>query len=202
MGRAAHKPAPLSLRGYARHRGVTLAAVQKAIASGRLDRALLTLGGGARRIDPEVADIEWGANTDPSQRRSDEPEGAATGQGTLFEGANEPPADAARGGAAPAISIQEAKRIQTLLKSRLLTLDLAERQGRLSDRATFESVALESGAAVRRTIMAVPAQVRAELAAATDPHRVQQLLEAALERALAEIAAMYRKQIKRPSKVA
>jgi len=54
----------LSLRAYAKHRGVTLKAVQKAIESGRIHT---TTDG---KIEPERADAEWARNTGPKVRRS------------------------------------------------------------------------------------------------------------------------------------
>jgi hypothetical protein len=56
--------APMSLRAYARHRGVSLRAVQKALASGRI---------GTRedgRLDPELADANWARNTAPRPQPS------------------------------------------------------------------------------------------------------------------------------------
>jgi hypothetical protein len=54
----------ISLRAYARHRGCTIRAVQKAIESGRIS----TIDG---RIDPVAADADWRRNTriqlDPGQ---------------------------------------------------------------------------------------------------------------------------------------
>src|SRR5258708_39390841 len=50
---------PMSLRGDARHRGVSLRAVQKALKSGRIS---------ARedgRLDADVADANWARNTAP-----------------------------------------------------------------------------------------------------------------------------------------
>src|SRR5947208_15967936 len=52
--------AGLSQRGYARHRGVTHRAVQKAIKAGRIT----TNSDGT--IDPARADAQWVANTDPA----------------------------------------------------------------------------------------------------------------------------------------
>ena len=54
----------LSLRAYAKHRGVSLAAVQKAIRSGRI----ATNADGL--IDSDRADAEWNAKTRPGQRRA------------------------------------------------------------------------------------------------------------------------------------
>ena len=53
---AAGEHVAMSLREYARHRGVALSAVQKAIASGRI----ATLADG--RIDPVAADSAWERN--------------------------------------------------------------------------------------------------------------------------------------------
>lgn len=51
----------LSLRAYARHRGVSLMAVQKAIRTRRIE----TVDG---RIDPEIADLQWEQRTRPYRR--------------------------------------------------------------------------------------------------------------------------------------
>ena len=53
----------LSRRAYAAQRGVSEAAVRKAIATGRIT----TLADGT--IDPDRADFEWGAQTDPAKQR-------------------------------------------------------------------------------------------------------------------------------------
>ncbi len=50
----------MTLREYARHRGVSHTAVQKAIASGRIHKEA------DGSIDPDRADIEWEANTRPA----------------------------------------------------------------------------------------------------------------------------------------
>ena len=48
----------LSIRAYARHRGVSDAAVRKAIAAGRITPE------GDGTVDPERADAEWARNTE------------------------------------------------------------------------------------------------------------------------------------------
>ena len=53
----------VSRRIYAAHHGVSEAAVRKAIATGRIT----TLPDGT--IDPDGADSEWGAQTDPAKHR-------------------------------------------------------------------------------------------------------------------------------------
>ena len=56
--------APVSLRAYAKHRGVTLKAVQKAIESGRIHTNV------DGKIDTDRADAEWARNTGPKVRRT------------------------------------------------------------------------------------------------------------------------------------
>jgi hypothetical protein len=53
-----------SIRRYAKHRGVSEGAVRKAIRSGRI--AI----GEDGLIDPNIADRQWSANTDPAKSRS------------------------------------------------------------------------------------------------------------------------------------
>ena len=53
----------MGLREYSRHRGVSLAAVQKAILYERIQR------GPDGKIESEVADRAWAANTDPAMQR-------------------------------------------------------------------------------------------------------------------------------------
>ena len=63
----------LGVRAYARHRGVSPAAVRKAIATGRIAAALVVSPGGRRELDAEAADRLWNANTDAAQVRADDP---------------------------------------------------------------------------------------------------------------------------------
>src|SRR4051794_26411293 len=66
----------LSQRAYAKHRGMALSAVQKAINSGRIS----TLPDG--RIDADLADHEWEANTKarlPAMRRQQDNDGESFG---------------------------------------------------------------------------------------------------------------------------
>ena len=52
----------LSIRAYARHRGVSDTAIHKAIKTGRITPE------SDGTIDPDKADAQWEANTDPSKR--------------------------------------------------------------------------------------------------------------------------------------
>ncbi len=58
-------PRPLSLRSYARRRGVSPEAVSKAITDGRLRDSVVMVGGAPKIADAELADREWEANSRP-----------------------------------------------------------------------------------------------------------------------------------------
>lgn len=55
----------LSMRGYAKHRGVSPEAVSKAVRDGRISTVSKS---GKRLIDPAVADVEWDENSDSSKK--------------------------------------------------------------------------------------------------------------------------------------
>lgn len=76
----------VSRRSYAAQRGVSEAAVRKAIATGRIT----TLSDGT--IDPARADSEWGAQTDPAKQRGQHAKqmGAETAAGTARAAATKP----------------------------------------------------------------------------------------------------------------
>lgn len=61
----------VSLREFARMRGVTLNAVQKAVASSRISIAKTETHGTQvwKFVDPDIASTEWDKNTDPVQQR-------------------------------------------------------------------------------------------------------------------------------------
>lgn len=80
--RKKNREASMSYRAYARHRGVSPEAVSKAVKAGRI-----TVNADGR-IDPEVADRQWEANTDPVKVR-DRP---AAERQRKTGGAIEPPA--------------------------------------------------------------------------------------------------------------
>lgn len=76
---AAGERSAMSLRQYAKHRGVALSAVQKAISSGRIT----TLADG--RIDPVAADAAWAQNTNtyaPAVTREEDEPGFGASQYT------------------------------------------------------------------------------------------------------------------------
>lgn len=58
----------MSLRAYARRRGVSAMSVSLAVRDGRLRESVTRVGGQPKIADPDLADREWAANTDPVKR--------------------------------------------------------------------------------------------------------------------------------------
>ncbi len=155
----------LSLRAYAKHRGVSLAAVQKAIHSGRITPTSDGL------IDSERADAEWSAKTRPGQRRTKQ---AAPPQ----------PIEAPAGG----LDYFRARAIRESYLARLAKIEFEERTAKLVSRDEVQVAAFTNGRTVRDNLLNIPDRLAATLAAETDADRVHHLLSAEIRRALEELA--------------
>ena len=156
----------LSLRAYAKHRGVSLAAVQKAIQSGRITP---TAGG---LIDSDQADAEWSAKTRPGQRRAK----SAAAPVQSFE--------------APAAGLDyfRARAIRESYLARLAKIEFEERTAKLVSRDEVQVAAFTRGRTVRDNLLNIPDRLAATLAAETDVDRIHHLLSVEIRRALEELA--------------
>ena len=160
----------MSLRGYARHRGVALSAVQKAIQSNRIS----TLPDG--RVDSEIADAEWARNTAPR------PDNKAS------------QADAPRSTTEPALKLDggleyaRARAVRENYMARLAKIEFEERSGKLVSRDEVEIAAFNRFRTFRDGMLNIPDRLAAVLAAETDPARVFELLSTEIRKALMEAA--------------
>ena len=165
----------LSIRGYARHRGVTHQAVRKALATGRI-----TVGADGG-IDPAVADRAWAATTAPRPPGIED----VTAQG---RGAAVPPA------AVPGLNagtFLQARTATMLAEAQLRRLRLEERRGQLLDRQAVLSRVFAFVRGARDAWLGWPARVAARLGAeaGVDQARVAIALEGHVRRHLEELAA-------------
>jgi len=161
----------LSLRAYAKHRGVSLAAVQKAIHSGRITPNADGL------IDSDRADAEWNAKTRPGQRRAK----------------MVPPTPPPQPAEAPAGSLDyfRARAIRESYLARLAKIEFEERTAKLVSRDEVQVAAFTNGRTVRDNLLNIPDRLAATLAAETDPDRVHHLLSAEIRKALEELAGAH-----------
>jgi len=165
----------VSATAYAKHRGVSLQAVVQAIKEGRLSASVGQSEAGRYKIDPELADKEWAANTDTGQgapahakKRAElvDPEDAEPGQ---------------------PISYAEARAQHERFKARLAQLELEEREGKLVEAEAAKREAFRVARLVRDAMLNIPDRVAGELAAETNQFKVHQRLVKEIRRALEDL---------------
>jgi hypothetical protein len=188
----------MGITEYARHRGVSLQAVQFAVKRGRITRNPDGL------IDSERADREWQQNTEhsnarPGPKKKAQPShAAATGaiQGGRHQAAthaiHRAQQDAADLGSGDrmggALDFSKARAAREIYQARIAKLDYEERLGNLVSRKSVEVDAHNAGRILRDACFNIPDRVSAQIAAETDPTIVYEILMAELRRAFEEFA--------------
>jgi len=181
----------LSIRAYARHRGVSHVAVKKAIDTGRIT----ALPDGT--IDPDAADAQWAQNT-LQPRRTAAPEKSNTGKARRAAATDEatPQRDAADASTAPmsagATSLLQARTVNEVLKAKLNNLELAHRKKELVDRAQAVAHVFKLARIERDAWLNWPARISGQMASAlgVDAHTMHVTLEAAVREHLIELGEL------------
>lgn len=161
----------LSLRAYAKHRGVSLAAVQKAIRSGRI----ATNADGM--IDSDRADTEWNAKTRPGQRRVKKEAPAA------------PIPEPFRPEPAGGLDYFRARAVRENYNARLAKIEFEERTAKLISRDEVQVAAFTEGRTARDNMLNIPDRLAATLAAESDEGKVHSILIGEIRKALDELAS-------------
>jgi hypothetical protein len=148
-----------SLASYARRRGVSRAAVTKAVQEGRLRRCVIEHHGRPAISDPELADQEWQENTRSTPSVTSQLE--AAGQSSI---------------AVSRARYEEAR-------AQGAELDLQERLGELVRADRVRAAVADRFLAVKAKLLAVPARVRQQMPhiAAEDIRQLDELIREALE---------------------
>ena len=147
------------LRAYARMRGVTLGAVQKAIASKRIS----TNPDGS--IDPERANLDWERNTFMGK--------------TVDQVVQEQPAFTGMsptGGRDFTTEYHRARAVRETFAARTAQLEYEERAGKLIPAARAAEYAAGFSSIVRDALMALPDRVAPMLAAVEDEKAIHKML--------------------------
>lgn len=156
----------VSMREYARIRGVNLNAVQTAIKSGRIHKTR------DDKIDVDEANREWFMNTDPAQQRKPDP---------LFE---------AQGGVRMSNmgTFQQAKTADIYYRAMLAKTKLRMLTGEMVDRKRAGNYAFNLGRALRDLFMSFPVRYGALIAAelGTDEHQTSAILDEYIRKMLTE----------------
>ena len=167
----------LSARAYAKHRGVTPAAVLKAITEERIKASVRRRGPGYQ-IDPELADKEWSLNTDSG---SGYPAHSKNRQHAVEPEHHEATEDGEQ------ISYAQARAQHEGFKARLAQLELEQREGKLVEAEAVKRESFRAARQVRDALLNLPDRVAGELAAETNQFKVHQRLVAEIRRALEEL---------------
>ncbi|HTK30722.1 MAG TPA: hypothetical protein VL332_02075 [Candidatus Saccharimonadaceae bacterium] len=163
---------PISQRAYAKHRGVTHRAVQKAIAAGRIPVTA------DRKVDPDVADRAWASNTDEAKVRGTAPAAALPSA----------PSPMPVGPSGTSSSYQTARALHETYRARTARLEFERLSGALVPMDQVRVEAFTSARRVREAILSVPDRLSPVLAAMSDPADIHRTLLAELRQALEELA--------------
>lgn len=160
----------MSLAGYAKHRGVTHQAVQRAMKAGRIPAILDSEG--RRRIDSEVADAAWDALTDGKRARRTSPDA-------------QPKPGTPQASFLATLSARE--RLDTA-QAELKELEVAQMKRELVNAEEIRKAAFVWSQAFREAVMALPDRLAAELAAESDIVKVHEKLSSDCRRLCEDLA--------------
>ena len=168
----------ISIRAYARHRGVSDTAVHKAIRSGRITPEA------DGTIDPVRADREWERNTETPR--------AGTRQGPVTTRVPESEGEHAPLLPTGGTSLLQARTVNEVVKAQTNKVRLARLKGDLVDRAQAIAHVFRLARTERDAWLNWPARVSAPLAASldVDPHALHMALEAAVREHLEELGEL------------
>lgn len=182
----------MGFREYARHRQVTLRAVQKAIEAGRI----VTVGEApARKIDADQADRDWRVNTDPAAQSllysagpNNPPEaeaGMAAGPGAALTAAPGIPDTEDEPAPADQTSAYRTERaIRERIRREREEIELDEIRNNVIPLAEAELTVFTAFRTLRDSLLQIATRIKDRCAATADPFMVEQIIEA-------EIAASF-----------
>jgi hypothetical protein len=168
----------LSIRAYARHRGVSDTAVHKAIQSGRITPE------GDGTIDPDRADRDWARNTENPR--------SGTKQQTPWIKAPEFNSDGANQSGGGSTSLLQARTVNEVVKAQTNKVRLSRLKGELVDRSQAIAQVFKLARTERDAWLNWPARVSALLAAelGVDAPTLHVALEIAVREHLEELGDM------------
>ena len=175
----------LSIRAYARHRGVSHVAVKKAIDSGRITPEP------DGTIEPNRADLEWAQNT-VSARKPAPAKAAPAAVEPPRARTIEPAEPAAPVLSTGGTSLLQARTVNEVVKAQTNKVRLAQLKGDLVDRSQAIAHVFRLARTERDAWLNWPARISAQLAARlnVDPHTLHVALESAVREHLQELGEM------------
>jgi len=178
----------MGYREYARHRGVTLGAVQKALRDKRISATV------EKKIDPSIADRDWQVNTDTSRVAVNAIESQTPPQRQQIvlpplapESGDKPEPEELSGTDRVANEYREHRATRERYQALKQQLEYEQMVGHLINVDEAKRIAYTSFRALRDSIMNVATRIKDQLAAETDSHACEVLVENELSAALAGI---------------
>ena len=173
----------LSIRAYARHRGVSHVAVKKAIDTGRITPE------SDGTIEPNRADLEWAQNTLPSRKPATPTKADPSTPPPARPVTREPSETSAPSLSAGGTSLLQARTVNEVVKAQTNKVRLARLKGDLVDRSQAIAHVFRLARTERDAWINWPARISAQMAAKleTDPHTLHVALEAAVREHLQEL---------------
>ncbi|MBF0325524.1 MAG: elements of external origin [Alphaproteobacteria bacterium] len=175
----------LSVREYARRRGVSHTAVRKAVQTGRIPQEP------DGTIDPVKADAAWDARTDPARKTPSAPASATIAAPPPVAPGPKPtasPPPPAPSGA----TFAQARTMHEVAKAQKARLQVDRLKEEVVDRARASALVFKLARQERDSWITWPARVAAQMAleAGIDAHTMQTLLETYVRDHLGELAAI------------
>lgn len=157
----------LSMNVYAKRIGVSHTLVQKALKQGKIIRGYI-----AGKIDPYIANQEWGRSYIPEFKDYEPDEPAATNDTRHIDIKKKENL------------VQKAQQTSAILRSKKLQLEVKEKEGKLIDRERANLAMAALGQMLRQEVLSVPARVIDLIMAVKDRDEAYQILYSELEMAL------------------
>ena len=174
----------LSIRAYARHRGVSHVAVKKAIDTGRITPEA------DGTIEPNRADLEWAQNTVAARK----PVAAKTASPAAepIRPASAPVEPVAPTLSAGGTSLLQARTVNEVVKAQTNKVRLAQLKGDLVDRSQAIAHVFRLARTERDAWLNWPARISAQMAAKLeiDAHELHVALESAVRDHLIELGEL------------
>ena len=160
----------LSIRAYARHRGITDGAVRKAIKAGRITKNKND------KIDSELADKQWLKNTDPAQVKEIKKEDEVKQKTVNYNPAPLGP------------SYQQSRAIKEAYNAKLTRLQFEKESKKLISVDEVKISAFNAARMTRDRMLNIPDRVIPALVGKTDIFEMKEILKTEIVKALEELS--------------
>jgi len=185
----------ITLREYARRKGVSLTAIQHGLAAGRIT-AIVDSNGKRTGIDWTTQEHAWEANSKHPQKKAHHQAGGrprkdgtpaappSTGPARTVIPPAPPPEDQAKPGA---MSLADIQRARELVKLQIDNEKLKVTRGESVPAAEQEKLGRQLAAAVVSGMYVIPDRISDELAGMSDPNAIHELLLKQIDEAVSEL---------------